>query len=103
MKRTLLLTLGLLFSMITLGQNTINLINEDFSDSGIPDGWTKSGSGTNNWYVSPSFGAGGKPNEMQLSWSPWFNGTARFVSPAIDLTGVNSAMLSLDEIGRAHV
>ena len=95
MKRTLLLTLGLLFSMITLGQNTINLINEDFSDS-IPDGWTKSGSGTNNWYVSPSFGAGGKPNEMQLSWSPWFNGTARFVSPAIDLTGVNSAMLSLD-------
>ena len=82
--------------MIALGQNTINLINEDFSDSGIPDGWTKSGKGTNNWYVSPSFGAGGKPNEMQLSWSPWFDGTARFVSPAIDLTGVSSAMLSLD-------
>ncbi len=82
--------------MIALGQNTINLIDEDFSDSGIPDGWTKAGVGTNNWYVSPSFGAGGKPNEMQLSWSPWFNGTARFVSPAIDLTGVSSAMLSLD-------
>ena len=82
--------------MIVLGQNTINLINEDFSDSGIPDGWTKDGKGTNNWYVSPSFGAGGKPNEMWLSWSPWFNGTARFVSPAIDLTGVSNAMLSLD-------
>ena len=96
MKKTLLLTLGLLFSMIALGQNTINLIDEDFSDSGIPDGWTKSGYGYNNWYVSQSFSAGGKPNEMQLSWSPWFNGTARFVSPAIDLTGINSAMLSLD-------
>ncbi|MBR0323045.1 MAG: T9SS type A sorting domain-containing protein [Bacteroidales bacterium] len=96
MKKTLLLTLGLIFSMIVMGQNTINLIDEDFSDSGYPEGWTKAGVGTNNWYVSPSFGAGGKPNEMQLSWSPQFNGTARFVSPAIDLAGVNSAMLSLD-------
>ncbi len=96
MKKTLLLTLGLIFSMIALGQNTIYLIDEDFSDSGYPDGWTKTGVGVNNWYVSPSFGAGGKPNEMQLSWSPWFNGTARFVSPAIDLAGINSAMLSLD-------
>ena len=96
MKKILLLTLGLIFSMIVMGQNTINLIDEDFSDSGYPDGWTKAGVGINNWYVSPSFGAGGKPNEMQLSWSPQFNGTARFVSPAIDLAGVNSAMLSLD-------
>ena len=96
MKKTLLLTLGLIFSMIALGQNTIYLIDEDFSDSGYPDGWTKTGVGVNNWYVSPSFGAGGKPNEMQLSWSPWFNGAARFVSPAIDLAGINSAMLSLD-------
>ena len=86
----------MIFSMIALGQNTINLIDEDFSDSGYPDGWTKAGVGINNWYVSPSFGAGGKPNEMQLSWSPWFNGAARFVSPAIDLAGINSAMLSLD-------
>jgi hypothetical protein len=96
MKKTLLLTLGMIFSMIALGQNTINLIDEDFSDSGYPEGWTKAGVGINNWYVSPSFGAGGKPNEMQLSWSPWFNGAARFVSPAIDLAGINSAMLSLD-------
>ena len=79
-----------------MGQNTINLIDEDFSDSDYPDGWTKAGVGINNWYVTPSFGAGGKPNEMQLSWSPQFNGTARFVSPAIDLAGINSAMLSLD-------
>ena len=82
--------------MIALGQNAINLIDEDFSGSEFPDGWTKDGYGYNNWYVSPSFGAGGTPNEMQLSWSPWFNGTARFISPAIDLAGINSAMLSLD-------
>ncbi len=82
--------------MIALGQNTINIINEDFSDSGIPEGWTKAGVGTNNWYISQSFSAGGKPNEMQLSWSPMFIGAARFVSPAVDLTGISSAMLSLD-------
>ena len=96
MKKTLLLTLGLLFAMIVTAQNNIYLINEDFSGSGIPDGWTKSGNGVNNWYISPSFSAGGKVNELYLQWTPQFNGIARFVSPAIDLTGINNAMLSLD-------
>ena len=96
MKKTLLLTLGLLFAMIVNAQNNIYIINEDFSDNAIPDGWTKAGNGVNNWYISPSFSAGGKVNELQLSWSPQFNGIARFVSPTIDLTGIKSAMLSLD-------
>ncbi len=96
MKRTLLLALGLLFAMIVSGQNNIYIINEDFSGNGIPESWEKSGVGTNNWYISNSFSAGGKANELQLSWSPQFNGIARFVSPAVDLTGINSAMFSLD-------
>ena len=89
MKKTLLLTLALLLSVTIFAQNNIYIINEDFSGSGIPEGWTKAGNGVNNWYISPSFSAGGKPNELQLSWSPMFNGTARFVSPAVDLTGMN--------------
>ena len=96
MKKTLLLTLGLLFAMFVTAQNNVYLINEDFSGSTIPEGWTKTGNGVNNWYISPSFSAGGKVNELQLSWSPQFNGIARFVSPAIDLVGINSAILSLD-------
>ena len=96
MKKTLLLTLGLLFAMFVTAQNNVYLINEDFSGSTIPEGWTKTGNGVNNWYISQSFSAGGKVNELQLSWSPQFNGIARFVSPAIDLVGINSAILSLD-------
>ena len=70
--------------MFVTAQNNVYLINEDFSGSTIPEGWTKTGNGVNNWYISPSFSAGGKVNELQLSWSPQFNGIARFVSPAIE-------------------
>ena len=96
MKKTLLLTLCILFSMIVVGQGNIYFINEDFSGSEFPEGWTKAGNGVNNWYISPSYSAGGNVNELQLSWSPQFNGIARFVSPAVDLTRVSSVMLSLD-------
>ena len=82
--------------MIVVGQGNIYFINEDFSGSEFPEGWTKAGNGVNNWYISPSFSAGGNVNELQLSWSPQFNGIARFVSPAVDLTRVSSVMLSLD-------
>lgn len=34
------------------------------------------------------------PNEMKLSWSPQFSGTTRLVTPAIDLTGLNSVVFS---------
>ena len=96
MKKTLLLTFGLLFAMIVTAQSNVNIISEDFSGDGIPETWEKSGVGVNNWYISKSFGAGGKPNELQLSWSPWFNGAARFVSPEVNLTGIDKAMMSLD-------
>ena len=96
MKRLVLLTFGLLFAMFVTAQNNIDIISEDFSGNDIPEGWTKAGVGKNNWYISPSFSAGGKVNELQLYWSPMFSGTSRFVSPAVDMTGINSAMLSLD-------
>ena len=96
MKKIALLMFGMLFALIVAGQSNLYILNEDFIGNDFPEGWTKAGVGTNNWYVTPSFGAGGTPNEMQLSWTPWFNGTARFVSPEVDMTEVNSAMLSLD-------
>lgn len=96
MKRTLLITLALLLSLTIQAQNDINIISEDFSGETIPSGWQATGNGVNNWYLSYSFSAGGKPNELQLSWTPPFNGTARFVSPAVDLTGITSAMMTLN-------
>lgn len=96
MKKSLLTALALLLSVTILAQNNINIIDEDFSGDAIPEGWYSSGNGANNWYISYSFSAGGKPNEIMLSWSPQFNGISRFVSPAVDLSGVTNVILSLD-------
>ncbi len=94
MKRILLIALACLFTT-TQAQNNINIINEDFSGESIPSGWYTDGNGKNNWFVSPSFSAGGKPNEMQLLWTPQFNGISRLVSPAVDLTNITNAMMAL--------
>ena len=95
MKRLLLIAFVCLFSTIN-AQNNVSIINEEFNDISIPNGWYTTGNGANNWYVSQSFSAGGKPNEMQLSWSPQFSGVSRLVSPAVDLTNITNAMMSLD-------
>ena len=88
MRKTLLLAIALLFSLSVFSQENIYIINESFDGSTLPQGWTKMGSGTNNWYISTSNISGGKPNELNLQWTPPFNGVARFVSPAVDLTDV---------------
>ena len=95
MRRLLLIAFVCLFSTIN-AQNNVSIINEEFNDISIPNGWYTTGNGANNWYVSQSFSAGGKPNEMQLSWSPQFSGISRLVSPAVDLTNITNAMMSLD-------
>ena len=95
MRKTLLLAIALLFSLSVFSQENVYIINESFDGSTLPQGWTKMGSGTNNWYISTSNIAGGKPNELHLQWTPPFNGTARFVSPAVDLSNVSSAIISL--------
>ena len=95
MKKTLLLTLALLLSFVIHAQNNINIISEEFDSDAIPEGWSTTGNGAKNWYVSKSFSAGGKPNEMMLQWSPAFSGISRLVSPAVDLSGLSNAMLSL--------
>ena len=91
MKKTLLLTLALLLSFVIHAQNNINIISEEFDSDAIPEGWSTTGNGAKNWYVSKSFSAGGKPNEMMLQWSPAFSGISRLVSPAVDLSGLSNA------------
>ena len=95
MRKTLLLAIALLFSLSVFSQENVYIINESFEGTTLPQGWTKMGNGTNNWYISTSNIAGGKPNELHLQWTPPFNGTARFVSPAVDLSNVSSAIISL--------
>ena len=75
-------------------QNRASLINETFDGSTLPSGWTLTGLGINNWSVSASCKAGGLPNEMSLYWSPEFNGVSRLVTPAVNLTDVESVVVS---------
>ena len=94
MKKTLLLTLALLLSMITFAQSRVSYISEHFDSEDFPAGWTFEGEGTENWQIWQTHQAGGEPNELKLYWKPSFEGVARLVSPAINLTGVSEMIVS---------
>ena len=75
-------------------QNRAVLLQESFDGNSMPQGWSVNGMGTSNWSISASQQAGGVPNELMLYYSPTFNGTSRMMMPAVDLTGVQSAVVS---------
>ena len=93
MKKTLLFAFALLFATATMAQNRAVLLQESFDGASMPAGWSISAQ-PSNWSVSATNNAGGEANEMHLAWSPQFNGMTRLVSPAINLTGINSVVFS---------
>lgn len=90
MKKALLFSLAFLFALATMAQNRASILKESFDGTTMPAGWSIAGSGGSNWSISPTANAGGTANELMMNWSPQFNGTSRVVSPAVDLTGVQS-------------
>lgn len=92
MKKTLLFFAAILISVSVFAQTRATLISEHFDGLSMPAGWQVIGQ-TSNWSVSATQNAGGQANEMKLDWSPQFNGTTRLVTPAVDLTGVNSVVI----------
>ena len=60
----------------------------------MPSGWSVFGGGNKNWSVTATDRAGGSPNELDLYWDPVFNGTTRIATPAINLTGISSIVIS---------
>ena len=93
MKKTLLFAFAMLFATAMVAQNRAVLLHESFDGTTLPAGWSVDAH-QNNWSVSATNNAGGDPNEMHLSWSPQFNGMTRLVSPAVDLTGFSSVVVS---------
>lgn len=96
MKKTLLFAFAMLFATAMMAQNRAVLLQESFDDTSMPAGWSVAGLGLGNWSVSPTNNAGGAANEMHLTWSPQFNGLSRLVTPAVDLTGINSLVFSFN-------
>ena len=105
MKKTLLFAFALLFATAMMAQNRAVLLQESFDGSALPEGWSIDSHNT-NWSVSATNNAGGAANEMKLDWSPQFNGMTRLISPAVDLTGINSVVFSfkhaLDNYSGSH-
>ena len=94
MKKTLFLTLALLLSVVTFAQNHAYL-NESFDGDSLPEGWTLSEVGNDIWKISASSNAGGTPNELSLAnYPPIFNQTTRVITHAVDLSGIDEAVLS---------
>ncbi len=95
MKKTLLLTLALLLSVTVFSQSAGTIVKETFDSDEMPEGWKITGNNPQNWSVSQSNLCGGEANEMKLSWQPTFyNGFTRLTSPMLDLTGVDSILVS---------
>lgn len=94
MKKSLLFVVAMLFATAMMAQNRSTLLQESFDGTSIPSGWSITGLGTSNWSISATTNAGGSANELKLDWDPQFNGTSRFVSPAVDLTGISSVVVS---------
>ena len=94
MKKALLITLALLFSVATFAQSRGVLINEKFDSTKIPSGWKVMGKGTQNWSIKNTDLAGGEPNELDLFWDPGFDGISRMVMAPVDLTNINALAVS---------
>ena len=107
MKKTLLFIAAVLVSISVLAQQKTTFVDEHFNGSSLPTGWQAMGLGTSCWSISSSQHAGGEANELKLYYSPQFNGTARMVTPAVDLTDVSSVVVSfkhcLDNYSGSHV
>ena len=91
MKRNSLL-LALLLSIAFSAQCDNVYLFEQFNDDFLPYGWNVSGIGNDYWWIANSNNAGGTPNELQFYCNKV--GTWRVISPAVDLSGLESLNVS---------
>ena len=75
-------------------QSRAILLNETFDSSSLPEGWTTSEEGAENWVISETNYAGGSANELSISWWPILTGTTRVITPAIDLSGISEVVVN---------
>jgi hypothetical protein len=92
----------LVFVLIPFLANSQPLLTVDFSGGYPPAGWTIDLQ-PGNWSAVNSANAGGIAPELRLNWSPQFNTTSRFISPAVNTSGQTMVVFqfkhSLDHYG----
>lgn len=91
MKKLYFLTL---FMAVTCWISAQTLLTEDFSAGTMPPpGWTIDGY-SSQWSNEATYTAGGTAPEAMFTYINVPNGTSRFISPVIDLTGFPHVVLS---------
>jgi hypothetical protein len=78
---------------ITLGVSVVPDILEEHFDQWLPDGWSID-EYASNWSQQPNANAGGDAPEVQLTWSPSWNGISRLMTPAMNLMGATNVTIS---------
>ena len=94
MKKSLLLVLALLLTTAIFAQEKSILIRETFDTTEMPEGWSTSDTGSENWIISETNKAGGEANELKLNPTPQSVGLVRVITDAVDLTGYSSVVVS---------
>ena len=88
MKKIYTLLVLMLFAGFAFGQT---YLSENFDGDALPAGWAAD-SFADQWSVTNSANAGGAPYELRFAWVSGDDVT-HFVSPEIDLTGVENLAL----------
>lgn len=98
MRKIYLLLLGSLLSTLAFAQGKIGAVHvsEDFSSSFPPSGWTIENYET-KWGSVNSAKAGGTAPELRFTYTSGTL-TTRFISPSVDLTGVENLVLSFRQL-----
>ena len=94
MRKSLLLALALFFTTVVFAQNRAIHLRETFDSTSLPEGWTTTETGAENWVISETNNAGGEANELMLSPTPQAAGITRIITKPIDLTGMSSVTIS---------
>jgi hypothetical protein len=90
MKKIFTLISLFLITQLLSGQS---VLYQDFGANIMPPvGWSVEGN--NNWRISNSANAGGVAPEGKLTWTPQFVGMSRLISPQVNLSGAEKALLT---------
>lgn len=85
MKRLLTFLIAVFMAATLTAQQGDVVLCEGFFNPWLEEGWDVQGDGWVVWYLSNTAYAGGKAREVQMYPDPNFSGTARLVTPIVEL------------------
>lgn len=85
MKRLLTFLIAVFMTATLTAQQGDVVLCEGFFNPWLEEGWDVQGDGWVVWYLSNTAYAGGKAREVQMYPDPNFSGTARLVTPIVEL------------------